>query len=1299
MEFRILGPLEVDAGGRPLPLAGPKQRALLAILLLHPNRVVSSDRLIDELWGDDPPETGNAALQMRISGLRKSLEGKGPRQAPSQVLLTRSPGYLLRVETGQLDAERFESLLTTGRGAVASGDRAAAAQVLRDALALWRGDALADFAYEPFAQAEIARLEELRLSALEERVEADLSLGRHFDLVGEVEALIARHPLRERLRGQLMLALYHSGRQAEALAAYRETRRTLVDELGIEPSPALQRLEAAILRQDPTLEAPVASSSQASEAPPRTGERRKTVTVVVADPVISVGRAELDPEALRRVGERHLEAATKVFERHGGVVERPLGGQLMAVFGVPTLHEDDALRAVRAASELGEALALLSDELERDHGVRVTERIGVATGEVVTGDPASGKPLVVGEAVTLAGRLCQAAAVGEVLLGDTTRRLVGQAIRVEPVVRRGMDSAWRELGLAPVERAMAGRIDAPLVGRGNELAQLRATFERAARERALHLFTVLGSAGIGKTRLAQELVSLVGDSATVLTGRCLPYGEGITFWPLNEMVRQAAPDGAIADLLAGEEGAELVAERVAAAIGLGEVAGSVGETFWAVRRLFEALARTRPLLLVVEDIHWAEQTLLALLEYLAGWTGESPILLLCLARPELLEARPTWGGGKVNATSILLAPLAEGESDALIDGLPGESSLGAPARARVREAAEGNPLFLEQMVAMVAEQGAPSGQLPLPPTIQAVLAARLERLGPGERAVLERAAVMGKEFWPGAVVELLPEEGRAFAARHLDALVRRELLRPGRSHFSGGGTLHFRHVLIQQSAYRSVPKELRAELHEHFAGWLGTRTGETIMEVEEVVGYHLEQAFRNRADLGRVAERELEIARRAAGHLASAGRRAFDRGDMPASVNLLGRAASLLPLADGARLELLPNLAFASFEIGEPDRASALLAEALERARASGDRRTEWRAVVQGAQFAIYTHPGQVDQGRLNRDAEEAIQVLGRLDDDLGLARAWSLLSDVRFTMGEVAGAMDAAERAGGYARSAGSRREEAWNLGAYAYSLVPGPTPVLEGIRRLEQFIREAAGNMVVEANLGGYLANLEAMDGRNDAARERSARSRALTHDQGLRHSTGFHHQLVGRIELLAGDPAAAERDMRAAFETFRETGDEWNQAIVATELLLAVYEQERYEDAFELLAELDDLPADSSPTTQIKRRDVLARLLARRGEIGEAEALAREAVAIAARTDLLNHHGDALMGLAEVLRLDGRPQEAIGALGEALRLYERKGNVVLAGKARALLSELFREERAARGQGRAEPTRGRRAASPPR
>src|SRR5215207_7331681 len=593
-------------------------------------------------------------------------------------------------------------------------------------------------------------------------------------------------------------------------------------------------------------------------------ETRKIVSVLFCDWVGSTLLGErLDAESLRRVQSDYFANARTVIERHGGTVEKFIGDAVMAVFGIPRTHEDDALRAVRAAVELRGELAALNERLQREHGARLSVRTGVNTGEVVAG----------------AKRLEQAAAASEILIGEATYRLVRNAALVEPVENLSLKGkaetapVWRLLGVLTGAPAFERRLDAKLVGRKRELALLREAFGRASSVGTGHFFTVLGPAGMGKSRLVRELLTEVEGQATVLLGRCLPYGEGITFWPLADVVRAAASidrelpsDEAhrrIAGVLADDPKAEMIAKRVAAAVGFSNDPVSTEETFWAMRRLLESVSRSRPVVLSFDDIHWGEELFLDLVDYLGEWTRDSPVLLVCLARPELLERRPHWGGGKLNATSILLEPLSEMQSSDLIDNLRGEAEFPAPARLGILEAAEGNPLFVEQMVALFAEREGWEGEIEIPPTIQALLAERLDRLSAGERGVLERAAVIGMRFWEAAVADLSPESARPAVGTNLQLLVRKELIRPDRSMVPGEKAYRFRYLLICDAAYAGLPKRVRAAMHERFALWIEEERGERLVEVEEIHGYHLEQATRYWSELGEGDERTRDLAARA----------------------------------------------------------------------------------------------------------------------------------------------------------------------------------------------------------------------------------------------------------------------------------------------------------------------------------------------------------------------------------------------------------------------------------------------------
>jgi DNA-binding SARP family transcriptional activator len=1239
--FRILGPVELLKDDRPLRLGGARQRTLLAALLLHANEPLATSRLIDEIWGEDAPQTAAKVVQNTVSQLRKLLETEEARRSGSyEVLVKRPAGYELRIDPDRIDARRFERLVEEARHALRDGDAASAAATLREGLELWRGPVLADAADTPFVGAASARLEELRLAALEERIEADLAVGISTDLAGELEALVAQYPLRERLRAHLMLALYRSGRQADALRLYQDTRRLLVDEVGIEPGPALQRLQRAILAQDTSLEVEQRAKPDAVRSAPAVArEVRKTVSVVLAE-LVALG-PPLDPEALRGPLADARETISRSFEHHGATVEPAVGGGILGVFGIPAVHEDDPVRAVRAALEARQATAAVSDRLEPGLGVRLAVRTGVATGELVTGEDAD----LAGEPIDAAARLQHEAHPDEILIADPTRRLLADAVQVEPVA-----GAWRLREVVAGASLFPRRLDIPFVGRDRELDQLRRAFERSAHERMPCLFTILGSAGIGKSRLVTEFISSLGRDAKVLAGRCLSYGDGATLWPLAEMVRQLTPEPE------GELG-----------IALGE--DPTEETFRAVRKLFEALARAQPLVLVFEDVHWAEPTLLDLVEHVVDWSRDVPILVVCLARPELLDTRTSWGGGKLNATAILLEPLSEEDSQALIDGLTADVELAPETLARVAALAEGNPLFLEQMLAMLRERG-PAAELVVPPTIQGLLTARLDRLEPEERAVLERAAVIGREFPREAVVELSPVDAREDVARRMSALLHRDLIRPHRPLFGTDEGFEFRHALLREAAYDSVPKRLRAELHERFATWLERAPG--ARELEEIIGHHLEQAARYSTELRLDAEHAAELTARAAQRLASAGRRAHARADLPSAARLLTRAAALFEAGAPGRVELLVDLGEALREGGELEQAAVVLADAAADPGTADDAALDAQVRIGRLRLQSQVDP-EIDTEELSREARHAIEVFERLGDDRRLAKAWELLAWAPWFRCRAAEADAALERAIAYARRAGDSRTEALGLHFSIGAAYHGPTPVAEAVRRCEAIMARPAEQPRVQASALRALAGLEALAGEIDRARGLVRRHRELVEDFGLRVTAASASETYGLVELYAGDAPAAEAEFRRGYENLEAIGERTLSAILAALLAHALYAQGRSEEALRF-SELSERAARADDVlAHVQWRSARAKALARTDRPAEAERLSREAVVLIGRTDFLTAHGDAVLDLAEVLRHSGRSREAAPFAEEAQRLYERKGAVVPAARARALLADL--------------------------
>jgi DNA-binding SARP family transcriptional activator/class 3 adenylate cyclase len=1289
MEYRILGELEVEEGGRVVVLGGARQRALLTNLLLHAGQVVSADRLIDDLYGANPPATAAKTLQAHVSRLRKAL-------GPQQRLRTRGSGYVLELSDGELDVERFSRLVEDGRRSLAGGRAEHAVATLERALALWRGPPLADVTYAEFAQGEIARLDELHLAAVEELIDARLALGFHTDAVGELEGLVVAYPLRERLCASLLLALYRSGRQAEALEAYQATRSALTEGLGIEPTRLLRELHQAILNQDPSLDLPADEQPlRDAVAPPSptlatedaiVRDVRKTVTVVVVRlDVAAEGGEALDPEALRRVTGQAFAVFEAAAVRHGGTIELVSGDTITAVFGLPLVHEDDALRAVRAAAEARTAFVEQGAALEAERGLRLHFRVGISTGEVVTGGNAVAQARATGEPLTLASRLGDHASPGEILIDPATHGVLRDAATATPAA-----GGWRVLEIADVVPGRVNRFDSPMVGRERERRRLQDTFDQAVSDRSCQLFTVLGVAGVGKSRLVYEFLHGLGQETLVAAGRCLPYGEGITYWPLLEAVKTvvglddaSSPDVArarLAQVLEREQGGEVVAQRVAEMVGFADAVEGAEEGFGAVLAFFEALARARSLVIVFDDVHWGEPTFLDLVEYLADWARDAPILLVCLARPELLEVRPGWAGGKLNATTALLEPLSENECGLLIENLVGRTGLAEEVETRIAEAAEGNPLFVEEMLLMLIDDGllardngrwAASGDVAavrVPLTIQALLAARLDRLDENERSVLERAAVMGKVFYEEAILDLGPQDLRSGVGESLGTLVRKQLIRPDRPSL-GGRTFGFRHLLIRDAAYESIPKEVRARTHERFGRWLERAAGIRAIEYEEVVGYHLEQAYRYRAEFGVVDEATREIAREAAERLGSAGRRAFGRSDAPAAVNLISRAVALLPAGDPLRVDLVPNVRAVQ---GMSDLAWAdrVLTEAVDAAATTGNRHLAASALVQRGFLRLFTEP-ETTPGDLIDAAERAIAVFDDLGDELGLARAWRLVAQAHYLGRRLALCAEASERALEHTRRADDRFEEREIVEWLVIALLLGPVPAPEATRRCERLLEETKDNPVLQAEILGGLAALMTMLGRVDRADELSAQSRAAMTAQG--ESIWIVSFWLAFVRLWQGDPGGAERELRPAYDALKKIGEKSHFSSLAHQLSNAVFLQGRYDEAEQLTRECEESSRPNDVHSQILWRSIRAKVLAHKGELQAAEELAHLSVAFAAESDFHPAHADALMDLGHVLELAGKPSAAAQSVEEAIRFYELKGNVPQVERARAVLTEM--------------------------
>jgi DNA-binding SARP family transcriptional activator len=1244
MHARILGSVQLEEGGRRIPMGGVRQRAVLVSLLLHANEVVPSEQLLMDLWGEDSPLSAANSLQAAISRLRRVL--------PPGRLITRAPGYALRIFPEELDVSQFEQLVSEGREALTAGSAEQAARTLRQALSLWQGPALADFRYEPFAQAEIVRLEELHLTCLEERVEADLALGSASVLVAELRRLVSEHPLRERLRGQLMLALYRDGRQTEALEVYREFRSVLRDELGLDPSPQLRELETAILRHD-SLVSPTSTATGAPLA------RRPVTVVCILLRVASNSGLALDPEAYEVVNEQSVSGLTAVLERYGGKLAISADERLIGVFGAASVHEDDALRAVRASLEGRRVLGSEMVDMLRRYGASLTYRFGLATGEALVGGsvPLGSAGNVSAQAVMLA----EAAEPGQILISGQTQELAAAAIETESA---GPDRFILQSAQATV-RPLALRLDVPLVGRDEELRQLAAACAVASQEQVTTLVTVIGEAGIGKTRLVYEIERRHGHEMTVLTGRCLPYGEGITFWPLREVIRQASgghdsPDK-IKALLDGQPDAAEVAARLSLALGPGNQGRLDGaEIFWAARRLLETLARSRPLLVVFEDLHWAESTFLDLVESLAVQPGRSPVVLVCVTRPELLEQRPAWAAGTERALSIELMPLDGGSAAALLDSVTGDQGLPPSTRARLLETAAGNPLYLEQLAASLSEQAGSETWPVLPPTIEALLGARLQRLGPGASSVLARAAIVGKDFGVRQVRELLPPEARGPLSRNLQTLVAKGLVQHGPPDRRPGEEYSFRHILIQEAAYRTIPKSLRAELHHRFADWLEYVLWDPATQRPEILGYHLEQSVRYLSELRPAEAQSSPLPRRAASHLETAGRAAHDRGDALAAMNLLIRAAALLPRDDAALARLYTSLGTAMTEVGQLEQATATLDQAQAIAAVNGDEGQRAYARIQALLLGLKLAPNMA-AAEIVQSLPELRNEFGRDPDEVGLCQTLQLEAAVYWIHGRSAAAEEAWRRAAEYARRANDRRQLTEILGWLASATLWGPTPTTEGIQSCEDYLNEVGNHPRGQALILNHMAGLYAMQDQFETAHATLSRAKSYLDILGPT-MTAAVTQPAAFIAMLEGDPATAEMHLRFAYESLSLMGEKDNLATEAALLAraIAAQGQGRYGEASQLIAISQEAAAGEDIVTQILCRGLSARMLADRGRHAQATELASSAVELAAQTDLLSQHADALLDLAHVLAASGRFPEAQAAATQALDLYQRKGNL---------------------------------------
>jgi DNA-binding SARP family transcriptional activator/class 3 adenylate cyclase/tetratricopeptide (TPR) repeat protein len=1343
MEFRVLGPLEVRSGGGLLDLGGAKQRALLAMLLLDANNVVSNERLIDGLWEDGPPETAQKALHVHVSGLRKVL-GKDR-------LVTREPGYLLRVEEEELDLDRFHRLRKQGRPT--------------EALALWRGAPLSDFSLSRFAQSEIARLEDARLACLEERIEQDLGAGRHAELTGELEGLVQKNPLRERLRALSMLALYRSGRQAEALAVYQEARRALVDELGIEPGKALRDLHQAILNQDPALDLPPAEQREPEApvepetlargtacgrcgetnppearrcfacgavlpGPPRAGAERRLVTVLFVDLVDFTGLAErLDPEDLKRVIAPYLAEVRAAIERFGGHLEKYIGDAVMALFGAPVAYGDDPERAVRAAFAVRDAVVRLNAS---DPELELDVRIGLNTGEALVdlaADTAAGSGMAAGDVVVTSFRLQQAAPVNGILAGEgtyaATHRLVEYA-DAEPVAAKGKEEplrAWRATAL----REAPGAPRTELVGRRSELEHLRKLVAPPAAA-GPRIVTLVGPPGVGKSRLLWELRREADESVLWRAGRCLSYGGGISFSAFAEVVKSHAAIlvSDSADEVARKLGAcvqaaiedESVVEWVGAylrpLVGLGgaeRLSGDRrGEAFSAWRRFLEALAARQPLVLAIEDVHWADDGLLDFLEHVADWAQGVPLAVVCTARPELLERRPRWGG------VFGLEPLSSDDTGALLDDLLPAEQLGDELRAELIGRVGGNPLFAEEFARLVKERR-PGERMRLPETIQATIAGRLDALHPEARELLRDAAVIGTSFWPGALAQL-GELRVEQVERRLGELQWKELIRPlPRSAIADESQYAFSHVLVRDVAYGQIPRVDRAKQHRLAAEWIESLAPGRA-DLTELLAHHyssaLEYARFARLDTRALAERSRVVLR-------DAGEHALTLYAFPVAVGFFRRALELWPADDPERPYLLLSVGKSLFwaERG----GDVELAEARDALLEAGELAHASHADVLLSKLAL----ARGDRDEASARVLAAVDHLRDSEPSREQAEAVSNLVAFHAVWGESDRALEASGQALALAETLGLDEVKAETLTYRGYARIQSGER--EGLYDLEQAVALAEAldsiglvrryaNLATTLELLGELGRAWEAYGRGRSAAERFgdavglhwlAAERLYEHywlgdwndaitaaeallEEPAAGYAGYASRVVRAwIRFARGDVVGALDDSSGALEFARQAKD---TAALCQALALrarALAESGRRDEAASLIDEVMDLSVGSDVLASFWTTDFAeaARELGRADEVSKlAESVRMPTRWLAAACRVVEDaHVDAADEYAAIgarpeeararlrasasLAADGRRTDAEHQLGLALDFYRAAGADAYLRAAEALLA----------------------------
>ena len=943
----------------------------------------------------------------------------------------------------------------------------------------------------------------------------------------------------------------------------------------------------------------------------------------------------IDPEALAELLSAYFQAMRTIIERHGGSVEKFIGDAVVGVFGVPTTHEDDALRAVRAALEMQEALDAMNDDIQRRLGIRLAARIGVNTGDVaVTSDG------TLGHAMNMAARLEQAAGAGEVLIGQRTHDLADSSIEAElvgPLEVKGSSTpvaAWRVIGTVDGSRA-GWEGEGLFVGREKELAAIESALATATNERACVVVTVVAPPGMGKSRLAAEATRRLAGEAQILVGRCVPYGEGVTYASLAEIAGSS-------QLPADDE----VVARARNALADTALA-SPEETAWVFKQLLETLAERGPVVAVIDDLHWAEPRLIDVLDYVATLSVDRPILLLCLSRPDLFDTRPEWAAPRPHAVTVRLEPLTATETDALL--ATNEALAEDPkTRREIVDAAAGVPLFIEQMAALRSE-----GEGGVPPSVRALLAARVDRLQAPERALLERAAIQGEVFDRATVSALVGKGAELPVGATLMGLVRREFVRPERS-AEGGESFRFSHALLRDAVYDQMAHRLRSQLHERFADVLSATAGDV-----EVIAHHLERAHDERSVMGASDAETVALALRARAALHEAGRRALARKEWQHARDLLERARALTTNDPRLEAAVLVDLMQAYGELADWEPAAGIHEAALQSARSVGDTSAELRAEMAWAQLQVRRGDAEW-QERIPEIADRAVAHFSSVGDEADLANAL-LLKAYMPTSANIADSIDMMRQAQVHAENAGDERAqiEIWDeLGG---AMIFGPTPyeeIREFMRREVIWARQR-GIAFTEAD--GLLGEAYALaaSGDPDEARTAIAEVRALFAQlPGFVSQLGESDTLAAEIELNAGDVVAAESFYRRAQETLERGGHAlwWRSAAMALAELLV--DLGRHAEARALLDEVERRGLSWGARPQARYLQARAMLAMAAGDMESALGNARRAIDVLENIQAIQNEARAHEVLGDLLAQTGDAAGSTTELTRARELFTAKG-----------------------------------------